>query len=1585
MTSGVDRSAPAEIQDVLALSPLQAGLFSLARLASDGVDLYSMQFVIDIGGPLDTARLRRSVAALLERHANLRASFWDRDLPRPVQIVPTRVDLPWTEITAAAAQFDAIAEADRRRNFDLARGPALRVTLVTLPDARRRMILTAHHILMDGWAVAVFFRELIAVYEAGGTAAALPAPRPYRDYIAWLAAQDTAAATRAWTDYLRPLSGPLMLAEATAEIGATMPQRTRCGLDAADTNRLVRWARSNGLTLGAVVQFAWAVVLSGLTGRRDVVFGTTISGRPDALPGVESMIGLFINTVPARVVLDGEHGVREQCLRAQREQAAMRDAGYLSLSEIQRAAGHGALFDVLFVFENAPIGAATDPIVTADGTRFLPMAMESLVHYPLSVVSYLNDGVLVVTLEAVAAALPYFPPAEIGARILSILRQLPNHGDRSPDELDVLLPDERAILNRDAGAALPSGCMPTDAMEQPSSPTVAGNMEISPRRSDSSAMGIEECRRQVRAANGEVRQRQSDVPGNIVELFERQVWATPDAPALSTGSVRFSYRELDVASGRLAAELIARGVGPEVVVALALPRSADSVVAILAVLRAGAGYVPIDIAAPAARIGSMLRQADPVLVVTTLACRGLVDAAEVPDSRVLVLDESVAERRIAGRSVPGVRAVHALSRAYVIFTSGSTGEPKGVMGTHAALASYFADHRDRVYRPAQARLGRKLRIAHAWSLSFDASWQPLVGLLDGHEVHLFDEDEMRDAHGLVDGIARHRVDMIDTSPSMFTQLSAAGLVDGDHLTVLALGGEAIGPAMWERLRALPDTAVYNCYGPTETTVEAVVATVNTGGGQAIPAEIPVIGAPVDRMAGYVLDAALRPVPRGAVGELYLSGAQVTRGYIGRPARTADRFVADPFRRGDRMYRTGDLVRQLPSGALSYLGRADDQVKIRGYRIELGDIESALLRLPSVRGAAVVVVQRPSGPSLVGFVVESPEAVSTSRDAPDGDRGWTVRAGLAEHLPAYMIPARVLPVAALPMTPNGKLDVRALTAIAREALDGQGSGTAPRTETERALCAAFGEVLGGRALGIDDDLLDLGIDSIVAISLVNRARQAGLAVSPAMVLGTPTVRDLAAMLDARAAQRDSAGVADYGEVPTTPIMSWLYEYGGFRRLALSTLVTLPTGIDGDRLASVLQTLVDGHDMLRAQVTETPQGRRLITRPPGCVRAADLLTECTVDGDLGPVLADAARAAIDRVDPYAGTMIQAVRLRRTSGDILLLSIHHLAVDPVSWHIILADLADAWTRLSAGEPAALPPEHTGYRRWAELLTARATDPDVLAQCDFWAAQLAAPDAPVGDRPADPRRDTWSSYRITPSFASTDLTRRILAGTGREGRPTLPELLLAALCLTLSTWQSGHGRDTGAGTLVALEGHGREDAVLGADTARTVGWFTTVYPLRLAAGMELDVAQVESDPDAGARLLKTVSAELGAVPNKGLDYGLLRYGGALGEPVAEPQVLFDYLGRMDLAAGPADAAPAPWSPVSDLAVHQHLPIAPEPDMPLRYALDLIAAVHPGVDGPQLVALWRWSDAVFDPADIQRLTEIWERAVKALSGKGKQ
>ncbi|MFJ2665200.1 amino acid adenylation domain-containing protein [Nocardia fluminea] len=1546
-------SAP-QIEDVLALSPLQEGLFSLSRLTGTEIDLYTMQFVVDIDGPLDADLLRRSAQAMLDRHPNLRAAFWDTDVPKPVQIIPSRAELPWAERTALSTEFDAIAESERRVPFALSRGPALRVLLLDVTDApepRKRMILTAHHILMDGWAVAVFFTELLAVYRAGGTLDGLPAPRPYRDYIGWLGAQDHDAAASRWAEYLGQVSVPLVLADGAGDRGSAVPQTTRLRLSASETERLQQWARTNGMTLNTAVQFAWTLLLGRIADRRDVVYGTTISGRPEKLAGVEGMVGLFINTVPVVHRLDPAEPVVAQCARLQRDSATMRDIGYLSLSALQRAAGHGALFDTLFVFENAPIDDAIQTVTTPDGARFRPIEMESLAHYPLTVVSHVSEGELLVLVEAIPALLGHLDPADLGARMLTILRTLPTLDAAATTEaIDLLSAAERAELQ-----------------------SAAADLTAPPTATP-------------------------------WELFERQTVTTPDAIALTTtaGEV-FTYRALHDEACRLAGEFTAHGVGPETVVALMLPRGTRSIIAILATYAAGAAYVPVDLSLPAARIESILRQSKPTLAVllgmdrallanTTLdtvsvdsGAGGVSLSADRPLVQVLALDEPVVLARIAARPAQAPAVHRELDHsAYIIFTSGSTGEPKGVVGTNAALAGYFADHLERFYRPAMAKLGRPLRIAHAWSLGFDASWQPMVGFFAGQALHLFDADEMRDAHRIVAGMAEFDIDMIDTTPSMLAQLAAAGLLDRE-LAVLALGGEAIDTALWARLRALPGTAVYNCYGPTETTVEAVVAPVATS-------EIPTIGTANGGMVGYVLDSRLRPVPQGIVGELYLSGVQLARGYLGKPAITADRFVADPTRPGERMYRTGDLVRRLPGARFGYLGRADAQVKVRGYRIEVGEIETALRRSADIDTAAVTVVRRAGGASLVGFVVgKAGRAVIVSR----------VRADLAQRLPAYMIPARIVVMDQLPVNVNGKLDGHALNELAEQSLSVADSNAAAETPTEIALSELFAELFDGRAPGIDADFYELGVDSIVAISLVNKARRRGLALNPRMVLACPTIRELAAAVDDAPAAAAQSGADAYGVVPPLPVVSWMYEYGNYRRFTQAALLRLPAGIDRAALESTLQALLDAHDTLRAVLTDTPDGPRMVTRAPGVVNAGDLVIEAPgglAGTELDAAITDFARVANDAIDPRAGEMVRAVWFRGAgsaavgldtagvlpvvseaeagSGDILLLAVHHLAVDVVSWHIMLDALAAAWQQIQAGVTPKMLPEFTSYRQWSEAMWQRASAPEVLAQRDYWTAQVSRPDAALGSRHPAPTTDTWSSLRVSTVATPVAVTERLLNCVGKD--EGVREFLLTALTMTMASLHADNGNDPAAGALIAMEGHGRADTTLGTDTANTLGWFTSVFPVRLGVGDDaVDIVRAQADPAAARTLLDSVATHLRDIPNQGLDYGLLRYVNRAAElrAAAEPQVEFNYLGRIDLSGNESDL----WSLL--VGEHDHaLPLDPEPDLPLRYAIDVIAGIGTTPEGPALTTNFRWSASLFTEDQAARFAELWEQAIITLA-----
>jgi mycobactin peptide synthetase MbtF len=1490
-----ESNAKPAIEDVMALSPLQHGLYSLAVLndgdADAGEDPYVIAMTADITGALDVPLLRACAEAMLRRHPNLRASFFHGNLSRPVQVVPTTVDLPWRHVSAGADEVAALEAAERARPFHLEHGPLIRFLLIEVPDAKWRMVVVAHHILIDGWSLPLFIGELITLYRSGGEMSALPpSPRPYRDYIGWLAGRDPEASRALWREHLKGVDGPTLLTPAltATEPPSGRPRRTEVRLGQAATAALAEAARTRGVTVNTVVQMAWATILSAITDRCDVTFGVTVSGRPGELTGVEAMVGLFINTVPLRVHLDPKSTVGAQASVLQREAAALRDHSYLGHSELRSLAGVGELFDTLLVYENFPPGGIVGTAeFTAGGATFRPAALESLSHFPVTIAAHLTDGQLTVFVEILDGALGPMRPEDMGQRVLVTVQNLMDNWDRPLREVSILLPGE------------------------------ASNQVGSEPRHDTAG---------IHTKFGEIAR------------------AQPDSVALTWQSGSMSYRDLDVAADRLAAALIARGVRAETPVAINLPRGPEYVIAMFAILKAGGVIVPLDPDMPADRIADILEQAAPSVVVDADTYDELSTGAGEIEHRLAAPDQA----------------------AYIVFTSGTTGRPKGVVGTHGAVLSYSEDHARHVLRPAAARLGRPLRIAHAWSFTFDAAWQPLAALLDGHAVHIVGDESQRDAEALVAIIGRFALDMIDTTPSMFAQLKNFGLLTDVPMAVLALGGEAVGIPAWRAIRAecaRTRMSAFNCYGPTETTVEAVVAAIDHH-------DAPSIGHPTAPTVAHILDSWLRPVPDGVAGELYLAGAQLTRGYLGRPGDTAARFIADPLEPGRRMYRTGDVVRRGPDGGLQFLGRSDDQVKIRGFRVEPGEIAAVLQQHPGVRSAHVAVRRHAGGHRLTAYVAAG-EFTPAVAD---------LRAKLTARLPRYMVPHHIVVIDELPLTGNGKVDESALPAvdIAEEAAG------VPETETESALAELLCEVLESSQVDVTTDFLEMGLDSIAALSLVQAARRRGLELRARLMLECSNIRELAAAIDSGVgtARPAPVDVDRFGEVRPAPIVSWMYETGHFTRFTQNLLVALPQDMTTGRLEAVLQALLDRHDMLRSVLHSDAAGNhRLVTRGPGTVPVAAVLHR--VDAPAHTSLEAEALAALDRIDPAAGSMIQAVWF---TGDrpCLLMCVHHLATDVVSWYVILAALAQVDAELGAGETPALEAEYTTYREFGRLLDERAGTAEVTGQRQFWLDQLAGTDPALGRRLPDPATDTWATLRqhnIITDVAATRAVLDKLDGASIEMR----DFLLAALTVTLASWRATRGDDITGGALIALEGHGREDTYLGdaVDTSSTVGWFTSVFPVRLGDVVPLDLESARQEPALARALIAAVTGRLAAVPNRGLDYGLLRYHGGDGELAAapQPQVEFNYMGRFDLAA--ADAASrqpgAPWTLIADMELNQQLPTSSEPDLPLRYTFDVISVVNATAEGPQLFTSWRWSDQLSTTAEVDQLAALWQMAITTL------
>ncbi|MDT5154474.1 MAG: glycopeptidolipid biosynthesis protein, partial [Mycobacterium sp.] len=871
------------------------------------------------------------------------------------------------------------------------------------------------------------------------------------------------------------------------------------------------------------------------------------------------------------------------------------------------------------------------------------------------------------------------------------------------------------------------------------------------------------------------------VATSVPELFAVQVASAPDAVALTFEGGSLTYRELDEAANRLAHLLAAKGVGPGERVALLSERSAQAVVAILAVLKTGAAYLPIDPAVPASRMEFILADSAPIAAITMTALRPRLDEFDL-----LVIDAddpAVASQPGTALPTPAPEDI-----AYIIYTSGTTGAPKGVAVTHHNVTQLMASLDAGLPRPGVWPL--------CHSLAFDVSvWEIWGALLRGGRLVVVPELVAGSPEDFHDVLVEERVSVLTQTPSAVAMLSPEGL----ESVALVVVGEACPAAVVDRWA--PGRVMINAYGPTETTMCVAISAPLTPGSGVVP-----IGSPVAGAALFVLDAWMQPVPVGVVGELYVAGAGVASGYLGRPDLTATRFVACPFGApGVRMYRTGDLVCWGDDGQLRYLGRADEQVKIRGYRIEVGEVQAALARLDGVDHAVVIAREdRPGDKRLVGYVTGTADPAEA-------------RAQLADRLPPYMVPTAVVVLEALPLTSNNKVDTRALPAP-----EYRGIGDdyrAPGDAVEEILAGIYAQVLGVERVGVDDSFFDLGGDSILSMQVVARARAAGVLCRPRDVFVEQTVARLASV--AEVAGGEAAEVDEgIGPVVATPIMRWLHGVGGpVDEFNQTLVVQAPTGVTDADVVVVLQALLDRHATLRLGVDDDGAGGWSPTVPEvGSVDARDCLQAVDVLSD------DVLVAARSRLNPAAGAMLSALWVPDTGQ--LALMIHHLAVDGVSWRILLEDLNIAWAQHHSGQPVVLPTGGTSFARWSSLLNDHARSADVVGQADSWRELAAVPPALPAVQPAV---DTYASAGRLSVSLNAEMTRLLLGEVPAAFHAGVQDILLIAFGLAWAEFLGTGGTPIG----IDVEGHGRQEELASAiDLSRTVGWFTTKYPVALAVG---------------------------------------------------------------------------------------------------------------------------------------------------------
>ncbi|MEV6752603.1 amino acid adenylation domain-containing protein [Streptomyces sp. NPDC051214] len=1511
------------VEDVWPLSPLQEGLLFHAAFDSDGPDVYQGQRVLELDGPLEADRLRKSWQALLARHAALRASFRRRKTGEAVQVIARDVELPWrtadlTELAdadaaEAAAEADRLAGQERAERFDLAAAPLLRLLLIRLGAERHRLVVTSHHVLMDGWSMPVLLDELTAAYAAGGDTSGLKPVTSYREYLAWLGRQDKDAARAAWQAEFAGADGPTLVAPEDAGRSPLPPASLTNELPAPLADGLVRFARGQGLTVNTVVQGAWALVLARLAGRTDVVFGATVAGRPMELPGVESMVGLFINTLPVRVRLDAGQPVAHMLAELQDRQAGLMAHQHVGLPEVQGLADSGgAVFDTLVVYENYPSPPAERPTRDTFGVR-LAVGQETA-HYPLTLV-IAPDG------ERMLCKLDYRPDLfdretadSVYAWLVRVLEQLVADPSVLVGRIGVLAEPERGLVVEGWGGT---------AGEVPSGP--------------------------------------------VPELIGGCVAAMPDAPAVE-GERTLSYRELWETSGSWAHYLTDAGVRRGDRVAVVMERSADLLPLLLGVWRAGAAYVPVDAGSPPERVGFVIEDSAPVLVLCTEKTR-----AVVPDggAELVVVDDPRVRKAALAGAAPDASPVlvGADDVAYVMYTSGSTGVPKGVAVSHGSVVALVGE-RGWAVGPDDAVL---MHAPHAFDVSLFEVWVPLAA---GGRVVVAGPDAV-DAEQVREHVGRG-VTSVHLTAGSFRVVAGESPECFTGLREVLTGGDVVPVEAVARVReACPDVVVRHLYGPTEVTLCATWRL--WGPHDAIGSVLP-IGRPLGNRRVFVLDAFLQPVPSGVTGELYVAGEGLAQGYWGRAELTAERFVACPFVPAGRMYRTGDLVRWSDTGELLFVGRADAQVKVRGFRVELGEVEAALAAHPTV--AQAVVVAREDGPGerrLVAYVVPG---------TPDGAEPSVIRAHVARSLPDYMVPAAVLPLTELPVTRNGKVDHDALPAPDFAA---RATGRAPSTETEATLCDLFAEVLGLERVGVEDSFFELGGDSIMSMQLVARARRVGLVMTPRQVFDEKTPERLARVAAevgaAGGAAERARGVgssrdAALGDVPWTPVMRELGERGLRGGFAQWTIVGAPAGLGRDVLAGGLGALLDAHDMLRARVEADGDEPKLSVRSRGSVSVESLVirvdAQDTPEESLNDVAVRAARDAVERLDPAAGVMVQAVWVDagpKRDGRLALV-VHHLVVDGVSWRVLLPDLRVACEAVVAGGEPRLDAVGTSFRHWSRLLVEEAGGEARVAELDAWAALLGASEQPVGGRELDPGRDTAGSMGRRSWTVRAEDAAALVGRTPAVFHCGVHEVLLSALAGAVARWRPGGGLGVTPSVLVDVEGHGRRSDG-GVDLSRTVGWFTSVHPVRLGVD-GIDVGEVVAGGPAAGVLLKRVKEQARAVPGDGLGFGLLRHLNPATAPILaalpRPQIGFNYLGRF--TSDVAQSTVAAWQPAGSEAVGGSI----DPETPAQHALEASAVVQDTPEGPQLTVTLSWPSALLDDADAAELGRAWEQALGGLA-----
>lgn len=1419
----VDRAQP------LPLSFQQQRLWFLDQM-EPGSPVYNVPVALRIQGALNLQVAEQSLNAIIQRHEVLRTNFTNVDgqahliFRNELKINLDRADLSSVPPGERESRAAGVLSQAARKPFNLAVDPLIRALVVQLEAENYIILLTLHHIVADGWSTGVITREFAQNYQlfSGSTDWVAPElPVQYVDFAHWQRGWLAGDVLDQQLNYWRE---NLKDAPTVLELPTDHPRP-------AEISYRGQAERFNfpAATTNSIKNFGRQ---NGLT-----EFMTLLAGFQIVLSRYSEQDDICIGTPIAnrgRAELEDLIGffVNTLVIRTRLDG----NPNFHELAQRVKTAALGA-----FAHQDLPFETLVDELKVA----------RNMSHTPLFQVMFAFQNTPGQHLTLPGLEISPYHTGNVTSKFDLTLTIREFQGEfRGTLEYNTDLFEPATIRRMLTHYQI----ILESAVSHPAVPVFSEDM-LAPAE-----------RRQLLVGWNETRS--SDLPQYALhQLFEQQVLKSPATPAVVFGDSQLTYTELNQRANQLARYLQKRGVSCESLVGLFIERSVEMVVGILGIFKAGGAYVALDPNYPKDRLEYIVADSR-ISVVLTLARQENLPV--LPDTQIVRLDEDWPVIASESDQNPDCQAT-AENLAYLIYTSGSTGRPKGVMVTHATAINLWAGLNQMIYRELPQR---SLRISLNAPLLFDASVQQIVMLLSGHTLDILPQSARQDGEALTAYLREHKIELLDCVPSQLKLLIHAGLFDGPAPLALLPGGEAIDEATWQFLKNLSQTETFNMYGPTECTVDSTIGWVRAAG------PVPSIGRPINNVRLYVLDKHGLPVPIGVPGELFIGGGGLARGYLNRPDLTAERFVPDSFAAtpGERLYRTGDRVRYLPDGNLEFLGRIDFQVKVRGFRIELGEIEATLSQHAAIKEAVVTVREDiPGAKRLVGYFV--PQNGTEVNHA-------ELKTFLAQKLPEYMIPALFTRLNTLPLTPNGKLDRKALPAPEQDRDDLGIDFIAPQTEIEKQLAQVWQEVLGIEQVGIHDNFFELGGDSILTIQVVARAKKFGLQLTPKQLFLHPTITVLATVTGTATPVLAEQGLVT-GDVPLTPIQQRFFELNlaAPNHWNQSVLLEVHQPLDIDSLKAAVAGLLIHHDALRLQFEKTPAGWAQTNAVPRATVPVDVYDFAELsETELHIAIENTVNTLQAGLNLTAGNLIRVAwfYLGEQRKSRLFITLHHLAVDGVSWRILMEDLFTAYEQLARGKAILLPAKTTSFRHWSEKLTDFAQSEILRTERDYW---LQLRQLPVRPLPTDfPSGENLEKFARTEQVAldssqTTALLQQVPAVYGTE----INDVLLTALLLAF------HRQTDESGLLLDLEGHGREDLFAEVDLSRTVGWFTTVFPVYLP---------YRSTPHVG-ELLKLTKEQLRKIPGKGIGFGLLRYLCAdfQAELASLPraEIAFNYLGQFD------------------------------------------------------------------------------------------